>query len=500
MSTDNRDRRQTTRRKERDHRRHRSAAPTGPGSGPQTGPGAGAGTGAPSGPGSPTGTAAGPAGTAGAGAAGAGAAGASSGPQTGPPPSGQYRPGDAEQVLALIGQAVQALHHQRPGPAQRVVGLLTDGTAAWRTTVDRVLFAELQQAVSQVWPRGWQPAELVRGARRETGETGAALTADLVLVQHRTYAAARVAPEWDRQIRALGSPWWGRDADHPRRFAERHRLRPAAAVDTALRVLTFLYAVPALQLLCPLPGQAATAGVGPATRTDPAKLTRIRALLAKAEATEYPEEAEALSARAQEMMSRHSIDRAALAAQSGTTGDTRGRRLPVEAPYEQHKATLLSVVSETNHCRSVWHKDLGLCTVMGAAADVDAVELLFTSLLLQATRAMRQSGTTRDAYGRSTTRSFRTSFLAAFTTRIGERLAEAAVAGRDRAVDEYAESGTDLVPVLARRDREVEEAFARAFPELVEMPVTSPSNLDGWTAGRAAADAADVGVRSPLPG
>ena len=81
-----------------------------------------------------------------------------------------------------------------------------------------------------------------------------------------------------------------------------------------------------------------------------------------------------------------------------------------------------------------------------------------------------------------------------------ERLAEAAVAGRGRAVDEYAQSGTDLVPVLARREREVEEAFAKAFPELVEVPVASPSNADGWSAGRAAADAADFGVRDPLDG
>ncbi|MEU0237312.1 DUF2786 domain-containing protein [Nocardiopsis sp. NPDC006198] len=462
MGTDNRNRRQAARRKEREHRRHRSAAQTGSATGPQTG----------SQPGS----------------------------RTGPPPSGQYRPGDAEQVLALVGQAVQAFHHGRPGPAQRVVGLLADGPAGWRTTVDRILFAELQQAVAQVWPRGWQPAELVRGARRETGTVGSDLTADLVVAQYRSYAAARVAPEWAEQVRALGEPWWGRDADHPQRFAERHRLRRPAAVDTALRVLTFLYAVPALQVLCPLPGHARTVSAGAATRADPAKLARIRALLAKAEATEFPEEAEALSARAQEMMARHSIDHAALAAQAGTTGDTRGRRLPVEAPYEQHKASLLSVVSEANHCRSVWHKDLGMCTVMGAAGDVDAVELLFTSLLLQATRAMRQAGATRDAYGRSTTRSFRTSFLTAFTARIGERLAEAAVTGRDRAVDEYAESGTDLVPVLARREREVEEAFAEAFPELVEVPVASSSNAEGWTAGRAAADAADFGVRDRLGG
>ena len=61
-------------------------------------------------------------------------------------------------------------------------------------------------------------------------------------------------------------------------------------------------------------------------------LSRIRALLAKAEATEYAEEAEALSARAQELMAKYSIDQALLAAESGggdagRTADRRGQPL-----------------------------------------------------------------------------------------------------------------------------------------------------------------------------
>lgn len=56
-------------------------------------------------------------------------------------------------------------------------------------------------------------------------------------------------------------------------------------------------------------------------------------------------------------------------------------------------------------------------------SDLDAVELLFTSLLVQATTAMLAAGSRQDAHGRSRTRSFRQSFLAAYAQRIGERLA-----------------------------------------------------------------------------
>jgi hypothetical protein len=63
--------------------------------------------------------------------------------------------------------------------------------------------------------------------------------------------------------------------------------------------------------------------------------------------------------------------------------------------------------------------------VVGFQADLDAVELLFTSLLVQANAAMLQAGAKRDAYGQSRTRAFHQSFLIAYATRIGERLSQA---------------------------------------------------------------------------
>ena len=45
---------------------------------------------------------------------------------------------------------------------------------------------------------------------------------------------------------------------------------------------------------------------------EPKMLARIRALLAKAEATTFVEEADAFTAKAQELMARHAIDAAAV--------------------------------------------------------------------------------------------------------------------------------------------------------------------------------------------
>jgi hypothetical protein len=194
----------------------------------------------------------------------------------------------------------------------------------------------------------------------------------------------------------------------------------------ALSVLHLLQHLPALERLCPLPGTDRAGVSAMASDADQRILGKIRGLLTKAESTEFPEEAEALSARAQELMAKHSIDHALLAAESGNKDKPAGRRLPVDNPYETPKATMLHAVAKANRCRSVWMKAYGMSTVIGFPSDLDAVELLFTSLLVQASTAMVREGAKRDANGRSRTRAFRQSFLVAYAHRIGERLWQAA--------------------------------------------------------------------------
>jgi Protein of unknown function (DUF2786) len=235
-------------------------------------------------------------------------------------------------------------------------------------------------------------------------------------------------------------------------------------------------------------------------------LSRIRSLLAKAESTEFPEEAEALSARAQQLMAAYSIDHALLAAETGQPESPGGRRIAVDNPYEDAKATLLQIVAQANRCRVVWSRELGLVTVIGFPADVDAVELLFTSLLVQADAAMLRADGARDGTGRprARTRAFRQSFLLSYAIRIGERLSSAAdaaereaVAGQRAAGDGVgvsggaARTGADLVPFLAARHRAVDDAVQEMFgSRLTRGRSVRATDADGWDSGRAAADLA----------
>ncbi|MGH8984416.1 MAG: DUF2786 domain-containing protein [Acidimicrobiia bacterium] len=217
-------------------------------------------------------------------------------------------------------------------------------------------------------------------------------------------------------------------------------------------------------------------------------LARVRALLAKAESTTFPAEAEALSAKAQELMTRYSLDRAVVASEQGDDAAPVRRGIAVEAPYADTKALLLSEVASANRCRTVWNREACVCTVVGFEADIEATELLFTSLLVQAGTAMRASGPVRDSAGRSRTRSFRRSFLLGFATRIGERLREATTATTEQA---EADHGVSLLPVLAGRSAQVDDAFGAAFPDLVSRSLGATSG-SGYFAGRLAADQASV--------
>ncbi|MEI2697054.1 MAG: DUF2786 domain-containing protein [Microthrixaceae bacterium] len=80
---------------------------------------------------------------------------------------------------------------------------------------------------------------------------------------------------------------------------------------------------------------------------DDRRLVTIRGLLAKAEATEFPDEAEAFFAKASELISRWSIDEAMLWADSDES--TRERpdelRLVLHSPYLPQKAVLVGVVA-----------------------------------------------------------------------------------------------------------------------------------------------------------
>jgi len=396
-------------------------------------------------------------------------------------------------VAAAVGEATRAVCRGDRRTCDIYLELLaTEQAPGWTQAVSREIAGFLRSSVTAAWRHGWQPAELARHAGRELGDGHASMAADLIADEMRGYAVGTVDGRWAGQVASLGSGvWWGGDAEYLGAWQARQGTAGTAAVATAIELLHLLQHLPVLERLCPLPG-AAHAGSSPTHGdADERILGKIRALLAKAESTEFPEEAEALSARAQELMAKYSIDQAVLAAQKGRRDSPAGRRLPVDNPYESPKASLLQTVAKANRCRTIWHKELGMSAVVGFQADLDAVELLFTSLLVQANAAMLRAGAKRDAYGRSRTRAFRQSFLIAYATRIGERLSQATVHAEQQAA--AASSGQGLLPVLRARQQAVDDAVGEMFGDtLTSGRAMRATDAEGWYSGRAAADMATL--------
>ncbi|WP_238424813.1 DUF2786 domain-containing protein [Micromonospora parastrephiae] len=172
--------------------------------------------------------------------------------------------------------------------------------------------------------------------------------------------------------------------------------RPRSA--PPLDVLALVESLPPIAVLRPPPGStgAAIPRAAGTARSGSPMLDRVRALLAKAESTTFPAEAEALTGKAQELIARHSIDEALLAAGSENGDLPGGIRLSTDTPYAGAKALLVQEVAAANRCEAVWSDDLGFTTVLGWPADLVAVELLYTSLLVQATAAMLRGRAERD--------------------------------------------------------------------------------------------------------
>lgn len=379
----------------------------------------------------------------------------------------------AADVQALLRELVEQVWGDSTAAARGAELLLTARAPLTPDVARAGVRAMLADLVRVVTTHGWCPTDVVQVTRRGAGVDHVPLVVTLLQEQVSRYPAGQVPAAWAQDLDRAGE---GRPL----------ALGGAHGMQQALEVAAVLAQLPVMPAVLPAPGTADTARV---SGSDEKLLARVQALLAKAEATEFDEEAEALSAKAQELISRHALER--LLADEGTAGrDERPavRRMWLDAPYVLPKAMLVQVVAEATRCRSVAAAELGCCTLVGDPRDLDAVEVVVPSLLVQAHAAMRRFGRQTDQRGTSRTRSFRQSFLLAYANRIGERLRAA-----DDAAAASSGRGGELVPVLQRHRDRIDAACDELFPHLVRRAGTI-GNAQGWAAGRAAADGALLGA------
>jgi hypothetical protein len=233
--------------------------------------------------------------------------------------------------------------------------------------------------------------------------------------------------------------------------------------------------------------------LGPSRDDSDLVLPKVRKLLAKAaDPAATAEESETYNAKASELIAAYGIDRAMLAAGEPDTDVVGDRVVVLDAPYARDKATLLAGIAAQMRCRTVLRtryaggaKELSV-HLFGYDSDLLRTDLLFTSLLLQASRGMVRARPPRQ----ETVAAFRRSWLTGFTQAVVQRLAAAeaaAAAGAERAQD--GRDGPSVALVLADRTDVVERALAERYPRLQQgrrRSLSGSGMADGWHAGQRA--------------
>jgi hypothetical protein len=368
------------------------------------------------------------------------------------------------------------------------------------------LEVRFQRRIDLLFANGWQPADLAHLVRRNGTQRSTRLLLGYI-AQHsrRDQAPTRAPQQWLDQLQELGvlssdGTVVGGHGEIIDRWLRAERLDTDEAHTIVIDTLTVLEGAPRLSALLPPPTKWPASNRGrvrpaaPTGQVDGKALKLIRALLAKAEGTTFEAEAEAFTEKAQELMTRHSIDMAMLAAHAAGSAAQYGvdsRRVHIDNPYADEKATFLAAIAHVNGAKCIWHPSAGFSTLMGFAVDLQLTDVLFTSLLVQATHA----STAATAHDKSLrTPSFRRAFIVSFADRISERLESASRHVTEEAEHEY---GDAMLPVLAQREAAVEQAYTEAFPNAVVMKAKR-YNAYGWHAGREAADRADLGAGAAI--
>jgi len=222
-------------------------------------------------------------------------------------------------------------------------------------------------------------------------------------------------------------------------------------------------------------------------------LDRVRKLLAKAEDEGCtPEEAEALTAKAAELMARYGIDRALLGALRPETDRPADRKFRFEAPWADVKAHLLAALATALRCQCVQTQteDGPRLHVFGYSSDLERAEILFTSLLVQMARALAKQVV--PAYGNSA-KAWRRSWMLGYCAAVVAwvRAAEEDAVAAAGAGDPAADAGSSAAVVLADRSLTVRLQVSAAYPRLKKKRVTYSGN--GYGDGYREGEKADIG-------
>jgi hypothetical protein len=394
-----------------------------------------------------------------------------------------------EPIETLVFDAITAAAHRTSAV---LTGLIAQLAKRNDVAVEREVERSAMKYLAVIWNAGWQPAELIRAIGRQTNPVVQSLALRCAAADFLQWEPADLDPRWSAQIEALGIERSGSTTGWLRRFADEQRFAPVESLRLAFTLLGLIVTLPRLPHVIPPPGTNSGRDERRVVSNDPGAsgmLAKVRALLAQAESTTFEAEAETFTAKAQELMARHSIDEALVWEHANRDSAPITVRLAIDDPYADIKSLLLQIVAAHSRCSSIFMQRHSMSSVVGFAADVMTVEVLYTSLLVQAEAALREHARSAPPGSRARSRSFRSSFLMSYAQRIDKRLTEV---NRRVESDAVVEHGDALLPVLAARSEEVHDAVESMFGAVTSNVVRGGRDSAGWALGASAADQAKL--------
>jgi hypothetical protein len=221
-------------------------------------------------------------------------------------------------------------------------------------------------------------------------------------------------------------------------------------------------------------------------------LDKVRKLLAKAEDPACTAaEAEAFNTKAAELIAKYGVDRAMLAEADPTSDVVGDRVIDLLAPYALDKCSLLSGVAAALRCQSVQRqsrvagrKDFSM-HLFGFASDLDRVELLYTSLLVQASQSLAAQAVPVW----ENVAAYRRSWLAGFTYAVVTRLRAAETRAAEAPDAAAGPGGRSVALVLADRGAHVQQRVTETYPQLRfagPRRLAGSGRREGYVAGQRA--------------
>lgn len=219
---------------------------------------------------------------------------------------------------------------------------------------------------------------------------------------------------------------------------------------------------------------------------------RIRALMAKAESSQFPGEAESFMAKAQQLIDKYCIDQAQL--QHEEHEQIGHQVVKLKDPYSKERSMIWAAVARANRCEIVTHMFQGSSktnqiSLVGRSTDRELVAVIAHSLENQALSQMKRIDLTRSRLSPVVQKR---SFLRGFAAQVQTRLASIRQEHKTKAFD-WAKPSAGNALELAHG--EIQRYLDHEFNLSPQRKRTARVDPAAFGVGRRAGASADVGAK-----